>query len=335
MTGGFRIVFGPLALCAVVTYFSSQPSFGEEKSTEQGKAFALEFPLIALEPKISGKDMADNEDAIFVQAVRPAAAVQIKTDVPLHFEGYRSPVDLVVPAGTIFVQAISSNQEFYCAVTVVKPPSFGSGYESGVCFHDLSSDGSFDELSLIATPGRRVRTPYELAFRKPSTRLPASVSYERMSEDKIPLLELRGVFQNEGGFLSIRPGAISLGLCWPAELRIPEQSGYTNYSNFCGLPDWESNKKSLKDEDVMRGRHSISLSEGTKDKITWGPIAIAYTVLEKRRISANTEAAMPLGPFTVRAKSTFMLGLDFRNAIYVLEVKPAMDKTADRPGGGI
>jgi hypothetical protein len=314
----FRSCFGPLMFSAVI--WNVTPAVAAD-IPEAAKTAALNFQLLALQPTVSGKDAADNGDVIFVQPLRPTEAVRTKADLPVHFVSFRGPVDFVVPAGVILVKALSGNEEFFCTSRSVKEVTFWSWQEVGLCLRDTANDGSFDELSAIGQKGWRIRSPYELAFREASRPVvPVNLAYENLPADQIPNLELQGVFYNDGNLLSFGVGTVSLGICWPAALVIPRVQGHDSYSSSCAIPDWESNKRPRRDDDIQRGRHSISLREGTKDKITWGPVSIAYTALEKNRISAQTEAFMPLGSVATHAKSALVSSEGIENEIYVLDV---------------
>jgi len=166
-----------------------------------------------------------------------------------------------------------------------------------------------------------MRSAYELIRREGVSSTSVGIAYEKVPVEQIPTLELRSVFYNDGNFLRLGVGTVSLGICWPAELTIPAVAGQNAYSNSCALSDWPSNKRPRQDNDVTSGRHSISLRSGTADKITWGPISIAYTALDKNRISAKVETFAPLGAFASQAKSVYVMGMDIANEIYVLNVR--------------
>jgi hypothetical protein len=321
----FRRYFGPLVSCVV---FLNATAAVRAAQSEQD-ALSLNFQLLALQPTVLAKQAADNGDVIFEQSLQPAAAVRTKAELPVHFVSLRGAVDFVVPAGTMLVEALSGSQEYYCTARSVKQVSFFSWQEVGLCFRDATNDGSFDELSTIGQKGWRIRSPYELVFREPSRAASVALAYEQLSAEQIPSLKLRGIFHNDGNLFSLGTGTVSLGICWPAELTIPAVPGHDAYSSSCAVPGWQSNKRPRRDDDIQEGRHAISLREGAKDRITWGPISIAYTALEKNRVSAEVEAFMPLGAVATHAKSAYVGSQGIEDEIYILDVSSiAAEKSA-------
>jgi hypothetical protein len=312
-----RVFIGSLALCS---FLVGQPALGAGISGEESNALALSFPLTALEPRISGKERAENGTIIFSQPLRPDGAIRLKDGFDILVKGDKSP-PVAFPAGAIFVKAISSGEEFYCASKSLKPSGFMRWpMELGVCLRDYADDGVFDEFDVTTQKGWRIRSPYELLYRG-TAKQDAQIAYEKLPTEEIPVLDLRGVFYNDGNLLQLGVGTVSLGICWPPELTLQPVTFNGISSAFCALPDWKSNKLARQEQDVQMGRHSISLRQGTNDKITWGPVSINYVALDNDLISAQIEAAMPLGPVVAQAKSAIVIGMNIKDEIYVLDVK--------------
>lgn len=334
-----RKAFEAIALGACIALLFIQPVVAQGQSADLQKALAaamqFEFPLAALAPTVEGKDLAGNGDVVFAQPLRPAAAIRTKVDFSVRFPAMmRDPIDLTIPAQTIFVKAVVLGDEFYCTSRVAYPAGWRGWADAGLCLVDTQNDGVFNSLYTITQRNWRIRSPYELIRRE--LRQPASVNvaYEKLPPEQIPVLELRGRFHNDGSLFSGGTETISLGLCWPPELTISDPD--TNYySASCALTDWPASHRPRNDEDIVAGRHSISLKEGRKDLLTWGPVSIAVTGREKNLISAHVEAFMPPGPVTSTAQKVYSMGFDPAHEIYVLHLKSASEAKAEASKGGI
>jgi hypothetical protein len=284
----------------------------------------FEIPLIALAPTVTAKAQAGNGDVLFEQPLRPAGAVRLKADLAVHItNSSKGDLDLAVPAGTVFVKAVSQGAVSYCAARSAVAFGFWGGLDLGLCLSDAQNDGVFETLTTVDHGANRIRGPLELTYPHGVT-VPIAAPYEPVAPEQAPLLKLHVVFYNDGKglnhFLFRDFETVALEVCWPPELSIADPE---NAAGGCDATDWESSLRPRDNFDVIARRYRVSTDAGATETATWGPLSIVFTGLENRQVSAHVEGALPAGPLTSSVQNALFLGTDLQHELYILHLQPA------------
>ena len=248
----------------------------------------LFFPLIAEAPEPMPAEVQKGELA-FVQHLRPVAAVRTRAplDVPLD-KGKRT---FTVPAGSMFIQALTEADLAYCYAAVERPDSFFHAIgDIGVCLRDTNGDHNFD-LQIVTDPfANRVRTPFEIKLSKKDRWTPVAVAYEDVPVGEIPKAKIQ-VSWSHGKALLRTGGWTSMHVCWPEVLVAPTQKNGDR--KLCGQLLWPGEYPESRPEYYGQKLKSVL---NQPEAVVWGPYKATVTRVSDDRARYVMDSFLRPGP---------------------------------------
>ncbi len=187
---------------------------------------------------------------------------------------------------------------------------FGRGLDVGLCLSDGNGDGAFDAVLPVSQFVHRIRSPFELIRGGAATAtMPVSVPTEKLAPERIPLVLLRARFYNDGAgpdhLLFGQIETLRLEVCYAGDHAGRARSGLQQHLRRDGL---DVQSPAARQSRRHRGALCHSPKTGETDTTTWGPVAIAITGLDKKKITAHVPATLPPGPLTSWVANVMILG---------------------------
>jgi len=311
----------PAILACLACVFSAGPAYAEE-----ARHPILSFPVQVEDATTTVAEHVEKPTVIYQQTIRLKGAAITKADFKVRAEATKrsgilddhpGPYDVVIPSGTILVEAGWNGSIVYCTSKTLKSGFWGY-YDAGFCLRDTNNDGRFDLIFVTDQYPQRLYSPLNISKLKDEPPVATDVSYEKLEAANVPTVTLHVVASTVSSMLGRHPSFV-LSLCSPSSLGVPKDG--EDAKPYCNRMDWKAEggiPATTRYENPMG--YNAFPSEGEQDCLVLGPIAVSFKMLPDSTLEANVTHTLESGTALLARVGEMWFGNDHQDSIEIMHI---------------